>query len=49
MGVTGHQTETQFLKYIKITSTEKAEKLKDYWNKQNEEQEIEEKKMKVVK
>jgi integrase len=49
MGVTGHQTETQFLKYVKITSTEKAEKLKDYWNKQNEEQDIEEKKMKVVK
>ena len=49
MGITGHQTETQFLKYIKITNTEKAEKLKDYWNKQNEEQEIEEKKMKVVK
>jgi hypothetical protein len=37
------------LKYIKITSTEKAEKLKDYWNKQNEEQEIEVKKMKAVK
>lgn len=48
MGITGHQTETQFLKYIKITNTEKAEKLKEYWNKQNEEQEIEEKKFKVV-
>lgn len=49
MGITGHQTETQFLKYIKITNTEKAEKLKDYWNKQNEEQNIEEKVLKVVK
>ncbi|WP_276974601.1 site-specific integrase [Flavobacterium filum] len=49
MAITGHQTETQFLKYIKITNTEKAEKLKDYWNKQSVEQEIEEKKMKVVK
>lgn len=49
MGITGHQTETQFLKYIKITNTEKAEKLKAYWNKQNEEQNIEEKKMTVVK
>lgn len=49
MGITGHQTETQFLKYIKITSTEKAEKLKDYWNKQNKEQNIEEKVLKVVK
>jgi len=44
MAITGHQTETQFLKYIKITDTEKADKLKEYWNKQNEEQEIEEKK-----
>lgn len=49
MGITGHQTETQFLKYIKITNTEKAEKLKDYWNKQNKEQNIEEKVLKVVK
>lgn len=49
MAITGHQTETQFLKYIKITNTEKAEKLKEYWNKQNEEQNIEEKKMKVIK
>lgn len=48
MAITGHQTETQFLKYIKITSTEKAEKLKEYWNKQNEENNIEEIQMKVV-
>lgn len=48
MAVTGHQTETQFLKYIKITSTEKADKLKEYWNKQNEENNIEEIRMKVV-
>lgn len=49
MAITGHQTETQFLKYIKITSTEKADKLKEYWNKQLKDQKIEEKKMKVVK
>ncbi|MFT5252184.1 MAG: integrase [Flavobacteriales bacterium] len=49
MAITGHQTETQFLKYIKITNTEKADKLKAYWNKQNEEENIEEMKMKVVK
>jgi integrase len=49
MAITGHQTETQFLKYIKITSTEKANKLKEYWNKQNEENNIEEIKMKIVK
>lgn len=34
MAITGHKTETQFLKYIKITDTEKAEKLKDFWDKQ---------------
>jgi integrase len=49
MAITGHQTETQFLKYIKITNTEKADKLKEYWNKQNEENNIEEMKMRVVK
>jgi integrase len=49
MAITGHQTETQFLKYIKITNTEKADKLKAYWNKQDEEEKIEEMKMKVVK
>lgn len=49
MGVTGHQTETQFLKYIKITKKEKAEKLKEFWQKQAEENNFEEGKMKVVK
>ncbi|MBT7243594.1 MAG: tyrosine-type recombinase/integrase [Flavobacteriaceae bacterium] len=34
MAITGHQTETQFLKYIKITDTEKAEKLKAFWDKE---------------
>lgn len=34
MAITGHKTEAQFLKYIKITPTENAEKLKDYWAKQ---------------
>ncbi len=48
MAITGHQTETQFLKYIKITSKEKADKLKEYWNKQNEENNIEEIQMKIV-
>ncbi|WP_396162198.1 phage integrase SAM-like domain-containing protein [Flavobacterium sp.] len=48
MAITGHQTETQFLKYIKITSTEKADKLKDYWNKQNDLNNIEEIKMRVI-
>lgn len=38
MAITGHQTETQFLKYIKITNTEKADKLNEYWIKQIEEQ-----------
>jgi len=34
MAITGHQTEMQFLRYIKITPREKAEKLKDFWDKQ---------------
>jgi hypothetical protein len=31
MAITGHKTEAQFLKYIKITPRENAEKLKNYW------------------
>jgi integrase len=34
MAITGHKTETQFLKYIKITPKENAEKLKLLWDKQ---------------
>ncbi len=37
MAITGHKTETQFLKYIKITPKENAEKLKEYWDKQKKE------------
>ncbi|MEZ7500742.1 phage integrase SAM-like domain-containing protein [Flavobacterium sp. Arc3] len=33
MKITGHQTEKQFLGYIKITPKEYAQKLKDYWRK----------------
>ncbi len=31
MKITGHQTERQFLGYIKITPKEYAENLKAYW------------------
>jgi integrase len=31
MKITGHQTESQFLSYIKVTPKEYAEKLKSYW------------------
>ncbi len=31
MKITGHKTESQFLKYIKITPKEYAVKLKEYW------------------
>ncbi len=31
MKITGHQTESQFLKYIKITPRQYAENLKNYW------------------
>jgi integrase len=33
MAITGHKTETMFLKYIKITPREHAEKLKEHWQK----------------
>jgi integrase len=36
MKITGHQTEKQFLGYIKITPIEYAEKLKAYWKKANQ-------------
>jgi integrase len=49
MGITGHQTEAQFLKYIKITPKENAKKLQEYWQKQLEENNFEKLNMKVVK
>lgn len=33
MSVTGHKTEKAFLKYIKVTSREHAEKMKFLWGK----------------
>lgn len=33
MAITGHKTEAMFLKYIKITPREHAEKLKEHWQK----------------
>ena len=33
MAVTGHKTEKAFLKYIKVTSREHAEKMKFLWEK----------------
>lgn len=33
MKITGHKTEKEFLKYIKITPREYAQKLKEFWNK----------------
>lgn len=33
MKITGHKTEKEFLKYIKITPRAYAEKLKEFWNK----------------
>ena len=49
MAITGHQTEVQFLKYIKITPKENAQKLQAYWQKQQEENGFETLNMKVVK
>jgi integrase len=31
MAITGHKTEASFLKYIKVTPREHAEKLKQFW------------------
>jgi len=49
MAITGHQTEAQFLKYIKITPKENAKTLQEFWLRQNKENEIEKLNMKVVK
>lgn len=49
MGITGHQTEAQFLKYIKITPKENAKKLQEFWQKQQEQNNFEALNMKVVK
>lgn len=49
MAITGHQTEAQFLKYIKITPKENAQKLNECWQKQQKENGFETLNMKVVK
>ena len=48
MGITGHSTETSFLKYIKISPKENAETLGRFWKKQAEQNGLEEVKLKVV-
>lgn len=48
MAITGHQTEAQFLKYIKITPKENAKTLQDYWLKQNKKNKLKQVKMKKV-
>lgn len=40
MAITGHQTETQFLKYIKITPKEHADKLIKYWETETKGKEL---------
>ena len=35
MKITGHKTEKEFLKYIKITPRQYAQKLKEFWKKTN--------------
>lgn len=49
MAITGHQTEAQFLKYIKITPKENAKMLQQFWLKQNEENNFKKVNMKKVK
>lgn len=36
MAVTGHKTEKAFMKYIKLTPTEHAQKMKDLWASRNQ-------------
>ncbi|UKM63875.1 site-specific integrase [Flavobacteriaceae bacterium GSB9] len=49
MAITGHQTEAQFLKYIKITPKENAKMLQQFWLKQNKENNYEKVPLKKVK
>ena len=49
MAITGHQTEAQFLKYIKITPKENAKTLQEFWLKQAKENKFEKVNMKVAK
>ncbi|MCG8729571.1 hypothetical protein, partial [Tenacibaculum finnmarkense] len=37
MGITGHKTEKEFLKYIKVTSTKHADNLQKLYNQQEKE------------
>lgn len=48
MSITGHSTESSFLKYIKISSKENAETLNKFWKRQAAEQGLEEVKMRIV-
>lgn len=48
MAITGHQTETQFLKYIKTTNEEFADILGDFWNKEKVKAETKNEKLKAV-
>ena len=36
MQITGHKTESAFLKYIKVEGIQYAQRVKDYWNRENE-------------
>jgi len=36
MQITGHKSEESFLKYIKVTPREHAEKLKDFWRERGD-------------
>ena len=40
MKLTGHRTEKAFMKYIKVTSKEHAQKLLELWNNQSSKMKI---------
>lgn len=48
MAITGHKTEKNFLKYIKVTPEEHAKKLDKFWKKQAENKGYEQDNLKVV-
>ncbi|SIQ65541.1 Site-specific recombinase XerD [Chryseobacterium sp. RU37D] len=48
MAITGHQTEKEFMGYIQTTPKEHAEKMRDLWLRQAEQNGYEEVKLKIV-
>ena len=48
MAITGHQTEAQFERYVKIEKEEFANRLANHWNGENETESIANPNLKVI-